>query len=321
MKKTILNFTRQLNWDPEASGKIQNKNYKKVIICGMGGSHLGADILKMLDLKFEILVHKNYGLPNLNLEELKKSLIILDSYSGNTEEVISSFLEAQKLNLNFVIIASGGKLIELAKKFKKPYIQIPYTGIQPRHALGFQILALLYALNLNHLILDIKKISSKINILNLEKKGKILAKELKNSVPIIYASQKNEALAYNWKIKFNETSKIPAFYNVFPELNHNEMQGMDVMPNTKELSKNFYFLMFYDENDYSKIKTRMKITNKLYLRRGLKTKILNLNEKNIWLKIFNNLLLGDWTSYYLSQIYKTEPEQVPMVEEFKKLLA
>jgi hypothetical protein len=65
----------------------------------------------------------------------------------------------------------------------------------------------------------------------------------------------------------------------------------------------------------------MKITNKLYLKRGLKTKILNLNEKNIWLKIFNNLLLGDWTSYYLSQIYKTEPEQVPMVEEFKKLLA
>jgi len=111
----------------------------------VGGSHLGADILKMLDLKFEILVHKNYGLQNLNLEELKKSLIILDSYSGNTEEVISSFLEAQKLNLNFVIIASGGKLIELAKKFKKPYIRIPYTGIQPRHALGFQMLALLYA--------------------------------------------------------------------------------------------------------------------------------------------------------------------------------
>jgi len=321
MKKTILNFTRQLNWNPEVSGKIQNKNYKKVIICGMGGSHLAADILKMLDLKFEILIHKNYGLPNLNLEELKKSLIILDSYSGNTEEVISSFLEAQKLNLNFIIIASGGKLIELAKRFKKPYIQIPYTEIQPRAALGFQILSLLKALNLNNLISDIKKVSSKINILDLEKKGKILAKELKNFIPIIYASQKNKSLAYNWKIKFNETSKIPAFYNVFPELNHNEMQGMDVILSTKELSKNFYFLMFYDLNDLPKIKKRIEITNKLYLKRGLKTKILKLSGKNIWLKIFNNLLLGDWTSYYLSKIYGTEPEKVPMIEEFKKLLA
>jgi glucose/mannose-6-phosphate isomerase len=318
--KIIYNFKNQLDWQPEIIGKVKNKNLKKIIVCGMGGSHLAADILKSLNLNFEMVVWENYGLPKINKLELKKYFIIIDSYSGNTEEALSSFYEAQKLNLNIGIITSSGKLLELAKRYNIPYIQIPHTGIQPRHALGYQILALLKFLEQKKLILEIKKIKNKINLKNLEKQGKKIASLIFKYIPIIYSSKENESLAYNWKIKFNESSKIPAFYNVFPELNHNEMQGFDILPQTQKLSENFYFLFLFDENDNLKIKKRIEITEKLYKARGLKTKIITLKEKNIWLKIFNALFLADWISYYLAKFYKTEFEKVKMVEEFKKLL-
>ncbi|MGB9609133.1 MAG: SIS domain-containing protein, partial [Minisyncoccia bacterium] len=300
--------------------QIQNKNFKKVIVCGMGGSHLGADILKSFNLNFEINIWSNYNLPQINKNELKDYFVVIDSYSGNTEEALSSFFAAQKLKLNIGIITSGGKLLNLAKKYQKPYVLIPNTGIQPRHALGYQILALAKILNQEKIILNIKTIKNKINIFNLEKGGKKIAKEIFNFTPIIYSSESNKSLAYNWKIKFNESSKIPAFYNVFPELNHNEMQGFDVLPQTKKLSENFYFLFLYDQNDDLKIKKRMIITANLYKKRDLKVKLINLKEKNNWLKIFNVLFLGDWISYYLAKMYNTDFEKVKMVEEFKKRL-
>ncbi|MGC8776115.1 MAG: bifunctional phosphoglucose/phosphomannose isomerase [Minisyncoccia bacterium] len=320
MEKLIYNFINQLDWDPKIYGQIQNKNFKKVIVCGMGGSHLGADILKSFNLNFEINIWSNYNLPQINKNELKDYFVVIDSYSGNTEEALSSFFAAQKLKLNIGIITSGGKLLNLAKKYQKPYVLIPNTGIQPRHALGYQILALAKILNQEKIILNIKNIKNKINIFNLEKGGKKIAKEIFNFVPIIYSSENNKSLAYNWKIKFNESSKIPAFYNVFPELNHNEMQGFDVLPQTKKLSENFYFLFLYDQNDDLKIKKRMIITANLYKKRDLKVKLINLKEKNNWLKIFNVLFLGDWISYYLAKMYNTDFEKVKMVEEFKKRL-
>ncbi len=320
MENILKNFKNQLLYQPQILNFKKNKKYKKVIICGMGGSHLAADILKSFDLDLEILVHKDYGLPKLNLKDYKNTLIICNSYSGNTEETISSFWSAQKLKLDIFIISSGGKLLELAKKFNIPYIEISEKNIPPRLSLGLQIIAILKAINKKNLINEIKKISFKINTNFLEKEGKNLANQLKNFIPLIYTSNKNEALAYNWKIKFNETSKIPAFYNVFPELNHNEMQGFDFNKYTKNLFKKFYVLFFFDEADNNEIKKRIKLTEKFYKNKKMNTKILKLNEKNIWLRIFDNLLLGDWTSYYLAKKYNNNPNEVLMIEKFKKEL-
>jgi len=110
---------------------------------------------------------------------------------------------------------------------------------------------------------------------------------------VIYSSKRNVAVAYNWKIKFNETGKIPAFYNVFPELNHNEMTGLDVREATKELSKNFHFIFLKDETDHPKIQTRMDITKKLYEDRGLAVEILQLQGNDIFHKIFSTLFFCD----------------------------
>ena len=83
-----------------------------------------------------------------------------------------------------------------------------------------------------------------------------MAPKIKDKIPLIYASEKNQAIAYNFKIKFNEKRKIPAFYNVFPELNHNAMEGFDLKESLRHLSQNFIFLILFDEEDHPKIKKR-----------------------------------------------------------------
>ena len=121
-------------------------------------------------------------------------------------------------------------------------------------------------------------------------------------------------------MKFNEDTKIPAFYNIFPELNHNEMNGFDVVPATKNLSDKFHFIFLRDKNDHPQISKRMKILEKLYQKRKLAVTVLELKGKNIWEKIFSNLILADFTAFYLAKSYDIAPEPVPMVEEFKKLI-
>ena len=151
--------------------------------------------------------------------------------------------------------------------------------------------------------------------------GQKLANELRSKIPVIYASARNAAVAYNWKIKMNETGKIPAFYNVIPELNHNEMTGFDVSEKTKKLSENFHFVFLTDAADHSQIKKRMTVCKKLYENRGLAVTTIALSGDAVFEKIFNSLLLADWAALHTALSYGVSPDGVPMVEEFKKMIA
>ena len=155
----------------------------------------------------------------------------------------------------------------------------------------------------------------------MKEEGKNLAQTLNGSIPLIYASRVNTSLAHIWKITLNETGKIPAFYNVFPELNHNEMTGFDLKERTKHLSERFHFIFLRDQNDHPLVQKRMDVTAQFYRQRGLKVEMLELKGKTVFHKIFSSLLLADWTAYYLALHYGVDPEQIPMVEEFKKLIS
>jgi glucose/mannose-6-phosphate isomerase len=320
MRQAIERFPEQFLYKPLVENREKLGNFDSYIVVGMGGSHLSADILKSCDPCLNLIVHRNYGLPCLKKAGLKKSLIILSSYSGNTEEVIDAFYKAKESKLAAAAISTGGKLLQLAKKHSLPYIQLPQTGIQPRSALGFSIKALLKLMRKEKALKEISSLKRLLNVKKSEKKGKQLAEKLKNKVPIIYSSQANEAVAYNWKIKFNETGKIPAFYNVVPELNHNEMTGFDIKKPTKKLSKNFYFIFLEDKTDNPRILKRFKVLKKLYLQKGLAVETLLLEGKNKFHKIFSSLLTADWAAFYTAKIYGLDPENVPLVEEFKKRL-
>lgn len=321
MYEAIQKQNSQLAFDPEIEYPDRLKQYDKFVVSGMGGSHLAADTLVCWNPLLNVIVHQDYGLPALAPEHIASRLFIASSYSGNTEEVLDGFDAALNRNMPVCVISVGGKLLDRAEKEKIPYVKIPDTGIQPRTALGFSIKALVKIMGLRDASKELSELSDALVPSDFEHAGKKIAHTIKGRVPLIYTSGRNRAIAYNWKIKFNETGKIPAFMNVLPELNHNEMTGFDREKSTAELSKDFHAIILRDEEDHPRTVRRMEILEKLYRDRELSTEMIAVAGKSRLSKIFSSLYLADWAAYYTSQMYGVDPNDVPMVEEFKKMMS
>lgn len=321
MYKVIKNFNSQFAYKPTIENSGRLGKYKRFVVVGMGGSNLVTGLLRLWKPELDMIIHRDYGLPSLPVEVWGKILVIASSYSGNTEETLDGFKVAGESGLARAAISVGGKLLEKAKKEGVPFIQLPDTGMQPRSAAGFSFLALLKIMGEEESLGEVKNLHLSLQPEDYEDAGRKLAQKLKGFVPIIYSSARNEAIAHNWKVRFNETGKIPAFYNVFPELNHNEMTGFAIQQSTKFLSQNFLVIMLKDDEDHLRIQKRMEMTAALYKQKGLPVEFLAISGKSKLLKIFSSLVLADWAAYYTAKEYGVEAEQVPMVEEFKKMMA
>lgn len=319
MEQSILEYPKQFAYHPEISNSGQLIKRSKFIILGMGGSHLAAGLVKAIDPTAPILIHWDYGLPDLSDEELKDYLIVACSYSGNTEEVIDGLNQAMAKSLAVTVIATGGKLLDQALNNGLSHIKLPTSNIQPRLALGFFLKALALVMDRSDILEAVTDLSQ-LDPAPLETPGEQLAEQLAGHIPMIYSSRTNSALAYNWKIKFNETSKTPAFYNIVPELNHNEMTGFDQIQDG-HLPSNFSFIFITDPDDDPRITKRFEVLAKLYRDRNLSVTEVALDGPTRLHRLFNNLILADWTALALAKQYGHEPEQVPMVEEFKGLIA
>ncbi len=321
MRDAIKNFPQQFLFEPVIANAAAWTVSHRFIVAGMGGSHLGADLLRTLRPELDLLVHADYGLPPIAEDTIKSYVFVASSYSGNTEETLDAYQEARRMGMTVAAVATGGALLSCAQNDRVPYVALPKGDIQPRMATGFNLRALLKLTGEESLLAETAALAKNLDAIKWEEPGKALAGKLAGKVPVVYASGKNAALAYNWKIKFNETGKIPAFYNVVPELNHNEMTGFDVKDATQVLSERFSFIFLKDENDHPRVTRRMDMLQKLYQDRGFPVNVIDLPRLPIFEKIFSVLLLADWAALYLAKHYGVEPEQVPMVEEFKKLIA
>ena len=317
MQEIINNFPKQFEFAFEIKNAAQLKVVEKYIVMGMGGSHLPADVLKIRNRYLPLYIHKNYGLPPLSPKEFESSFLIAVSFSGNTEETIDFAKEALGRNYNLGVVTGGGKLLKIAEEARIPYIQIPNEGLEPRTALGYLTAGLAKFLD-EDIFKELQQLPKKLKPESWEDKGRALSETLTGKVPVIYASDKNQGLAYVWKIKINETSKVPAFFNVFPELNHNELAGFDLKPETEQLSKNFHFIFIDDPSDKPRIRKRINLTKKIYEEKGMPVTTLELQGETPFEKIFNSLLLSDWVSFYLSKKYNTDPISNELVEKFKK---
>ncbi|MBI2039216.1 MAG: hypothetical protein HYT22_02990 [Candidatus Niyogibacteria bacterium] len=321
MEQAIRDLPRQFEFEPVIENESALRRAKRIIVCGMGGSNLATGLLAMAHPREDIRAHRDFGLPFLPNGDLEASFIVANSYSGNTEETVDAFETALERELALAAIATGGILLELAKKRNIPFIRIPATGIQPRSALGFQVRAFLKLLGDEKGSIETQKLSTFLDIEKTEKQGKALAKKLAGTIPVIYASARNKTLSHIWKIKFNETAKIPAFCNTFPELNHNEMTGFDAAGKARPLVERFHFIFLRDEEDAPKILKRMTETAKLFKKMKFGVEILPVEGRGFWHKIFDDLTVADWTSLYLARHYGADPDAIPLVEEFKKRMA
>lgn len=318
MFESIRSFPSQFAFRPLIKNARNFRPSRKMIVAGMGGSALAGDLLTRLDPSLDVLVHRNYGLPAIPESELKDRLIVLDSYSGNTEEVLDAYRTAKKARLRMIAISVGGALIEEARRAGIPYIELPNTGIQPRMALGFSVTALFAAVGARGARTRLARLSRVLSSDGAEKIGRELARAIGGRMPLIYASDTNRGLAYIWKIKINETAKIPAFFNVVPELNHNEMTGFDCAPKASRFPELFHAIILVDGDDHPRIRKRMEALHELYRERNVETLMLSLEGKDVPKKIFSNVLLADWTAFALAERYGSEPDAVPMIEQFKK---
>lgn len=288
----------------------------RIIVTGMGGSALAGDILQTYldDKKLPVYVNKDYFLPDfIN----SKSLVFVISYSGNTEETINAYRNALRKGAKIIVITSGGKLEMLARKQNIDYVLVP-KELPPRLALGYLFFPMVVILQNSKLITDrTHEILRLIEILKkniFKDKGKDLARKLDGKIPLIYTSERLRIIGYKWKINFNENTKIHAFCNVFPELDHNEINGF------VSLKANYYVIIFKDENDYMKLRKQMDITKILIKKKNISVTEIALTGSSLLTKIFSSIYIGDWCSYFLALKYKIDPTPVKIIEELKRQL-
>jgi glucose/mannose-6-phosphate isomerase len=313
MEKSILEFNKQFEFEPEIQNSEFLKDFDHVILCGMGGSHLAADLIKTIKPGIDLYVHKDYDLPPYEEDFLNRGLLIACSYSGNTEETLSFFKKAYKKELQVSAISTGGELLKEAEENNLPFVKIPNTGIQPRQADGYLALAILKLMGDEETISSWGLLLDKLKPESLKKIGEGIAEEIGDKTAIIYSSTQNLHISYNWKITLNETAKIPAFYNIFPELNHNEIQGFENM------ADRFHIILLEDSEDLEQIQDRMRITREVLEEKGLSFSDVKLSGNSREEKVFNSIILADWVALTLANSRDIDPEQVPIIEEFKKL--
>jgi glucose/mannose-6-phosphate isomerase len=283
-----------------------------IIFCGMGGSGLPGEILKSyFNPRVPVVLVKDYLLPawaNGN------TLVFVISYSGNTEETLDCYKQARAQKCKIVCLSSGGKLRELAFGDRVSHIMVP-AGLQPREAIGYQTLPLLNVLHQAR-ILKTDELQDVVGVLQQDHKANAItiADKLYPKIPVIYASTQLEAVAKAWKVKINETAKIPAICNVFPELNHNEMVGFT---NAKE---EYFFVIITDKDDHPRIKRRMEVTKQLLQAKDFPVLQLRLSGPNKLARMFSALLLGSYVSYFLALQQGVDPTPIEMVDELKRKL-
>ncbi len=306
-------------------------SFQNIVLTGMGGSAISGDLLEAYlaeDLKIPFLVNRNYTLPNFVGAD---SLILAVSYSGNTEETLSSTRLALGKKAPVVGIASGGELEKLAKEHSFPFIKIP-SGYPPRQALGYIFFSLLHLLEKLEIIPSQEEpVSETIRILEQlcerndpqKSQGNNLsnhiAQYLYKKVPILYtATDYLQPVLTRWRNQFNENSKVLAFSNVIPEMNHNEIMGWEA---PKEVLSNFSVLFLRDSAETPRNKKRLEIVRDILHKNGYPIFEVFGEGKSKLAKIFSQIYIGDWVSFYLALLYGKDPEKIDSIQYLKNELS
>ena len=307
----ILGIPRQFEYKPEIINKDKIRPFKKIIILGMGGSRLAGDILNMVKPELDIYIHSDYDLPLLCTEILQDALIITNSYSGNTIEPISGAKMAIEQGLNLVIVDSGGELLTLAKEKQIPHVTLPHSELPPRMMLGQDLMAIAELIDFDTHDLEACR---GIDANTLKPTGTQVARQIGSAIPLIYTSERLNELGYIWKIILNETAKMPAFHNRFPEADHNEIAGFQ-----GDWASGFHCIFLRDELDV-RIGQRMDLTAELFRAHDILVATVPLEGPSLVRQIIQSVIIAHWTALELATTNNVEPLAVLEIEDFKKKL-
>jgi glucose/mannose-6-phosphate isomerase len=321
-----------LAWEMAVKFKLP-QNYSdinKIVILGMGGSAIGGDLvgsLAVAESRVPILLCRDYTLPNY---VDANTLVIASSYSGMTEETLSAFDQALETPAKKLAITTGGKLKFLCEKKGIPIISFDYEA-QPRAALPFSFFIILGLFQKLKIVKNKAKMVSEalssLQILGAKIKEEIplaqnLAKELAiklyGHLVVVYGAGITSEAAHRWKTQINENSKSMAFYEFFPELNHNSVVGYSF---PLELTQSITVVLLNSSLLQDRVRLRYEITQKLLEQAGISYQVLNGEGKRALSQMMSLILLGDYVSYYLAMLNKVDTGPVKAIDFLKNSLA
>ncbi len=324
---SITQFSRQCWQGWQEAGELEldpnfSQDLANVIFCGMGGSALGPEVLRdnwARQLKIPWLLNRDYKLPFIVSD---RSLVVLNSYSGNTEEVLAAAEEARGAGARVIVVSTNGQLEAWAVEHKYPYLKLDpqyNPSRQPRLGLGYSLFALWRLLQQWGLLSrcsegEVRKILQDLDQLRLAEGAKKLAGRLKKRIPFLIAAEHLCGAVHVWSNCFNENSKSFSFYAYLPEFNHHYLEGLSFPAETR----NYFYFLLWDSPFYSdSLQRRLYLTQELLEKRGYRVLLRRQELKNPWLETLAVIKEGLWVSYYLAREYEVDPLPVPAVEQFK----
>jgi len=336
MRKLLREFPSQIDKVVRLIASFElPDNYKKVnniIVCGLGGSSVGGDLLKNFlrgKSQIPLIVNRSYTLPRWVGEN---SLVLCVSYSGNTEETLSVYDEGKKRRSKMVAITSGGKLYESATRDGIPVFSIPEIGIPPRTALGYLFMPQLLLMKklqiadfqdseISEMFDVLKHVAEEIDISVPKDKNeaKKIAEGICQSIPLVYTtSDFFEGVGIRWKTQLNENSKSPAYCEFFPELDHNEIMGWEGF---KKLTKQFSVILLRDKNESERMRRRIDVTVSLIKEKAERVMEVYPKGEGLLSRILSLIYIGDYVSFYLAMLNGIEPVEVKSISSLKRRMA
>lgn len=322
MAHEIYNFVDNLKTAIDVPFKIK-ADFNRIMICGMGGSAIGGDIIRdcvIKESRYPITVQR---FPELPKWVDSRTFIIISSYSGNTSETLSMYHQAVEKDCPIVIMTSGGELERLGTERGDKIIKME-SGFQPRSALGLNLgylAAIMDATCGTNCVVEMKKMLPSLYKLRDRLSGDKseawkIAQEINGRIPVIYSTAGIYASAIRWKSQINENSKMMAFAGSVPEFNHNEIAGWS----EGELRDRCIPLFLYESSAHRTIR-KMADASMVALRNyGQDVKVVRIRGKTTLQRTLRAVMIGDYVSLYLAHLQGVDPMDIKSIIEFKSRL-
>jgi glucose/mannose-6-phosphate isomerase len=308
---------------------VPQNDHTAIVVCGMGGSGIAGDVVRGLladRLNCPIVVSKGYGLPRFCGP---KTLLLAVSYSGNTEETVAAYEEAASRECRTVSVSAGGRLRELAEVRNGFHVELPADAPMPRAALGYLVGAVLgfvdHSYGWSDLFTDVSATARYLDELaprwnparpTERNEAKALAEWLVGRTPVIWGSEGLlEPVALRWKNQMNENAKVPAFWSLLPELDHNEVEGW-----SSDTAQEFAVIALRHPGEHPRVAERFALTVELASEAGLDAREVRAEGDGPLEWLFSQTLLGDFVSTYLAIIRGVDPTPVPALTGLKERL-
>ena len=308
------------------------KDFRQVVIAGMGGSAIGAELLACYCVSLApipVIVHRDYGLPLF--ARGAETLVICSSHSGNTEETLAAFEAAHNAECRIVAVSRGGELAKHARENNIPLWSFEHSG-QPRAAVGFSfglLLAMFQRLGLipdqrealDDALASMKRSQERIkaDIPTVKNPAKRYAGQLMGRWVTIVASGMLTAVARRWKGQINEIAKAGANFEFLPEADHNALAG--TMHPDEVLNPHTMTLFLRAPSDHPRNRLRSDLTRKTFMLEGMNTDHVDARGHTPLAHMWTMILFGDYVAYYLAMGYGVDPTPVPALEDFKISMA